>query len=193
MTQGSQLVFALNSHWIVATASSPASLFLFFFFFFGRAAQRVRPSFPNQGSNSHPLHWKPGVLTTGSPRKPQLFQYTNLITSPSPNHTTLSATFKAFQKLLISLRIEANISKMTYKVLREGALPNPGASSCTVGSTLCCRCNGLLSKPPRLCPGWSLSWCSHGNKPLKWKRVWCWYKGDQDFERLWYRIGHPYG
>ena len=25
--------------------------------------------FPNQGSNLHPLHWRHGVLTTGSPGK----------------------------------------------------------------------------------------------------------------------------
>ena len=30
-------------------------------------------SFPNQGSNLYPLHWKHGVLTTGSPGKPLSF------------------------------------------------------------------------------------------------------------------------
>ena len=41
-------------------------VFLFFFFV---AVLHSTGNFPNQESNPHPLHWKHGVLTTGSPGK----------------------------------------------------------------------------------------------------------------------------
>ena len=34
--------------------------------------------FPNQGSNSNPLHWKNGVLTTELPGKSQEVQFRNV-------------------------------------------------------------------------------------------------------------------
>ena len=40
-----------------------------FFFFFFLAVLHSTGNFPNQESNPHPLHWKHGVLTTGSPGK----------------------------------------------------------------------------------------------------------------------------
>ena len=40
-----------------------------FFFFFGGMAQHVGSSFPNQGLNLSPLHWKCRVLDTGLPWK----------------------------------------------------------------------------------------------------------------------------
>ena len=38
-----------------------------FFFFFGLTLRLVGSQFPDQGLNPCPLHWKCGVLTTGSP------------------------------------------------------------------------------------------------------------------------------
>ena len=37
--------------------------------FFGHAERHVGSSFPNRGSNPHPLHWKHRVLTIGPPGK----------------------------------------------------------------------------------------------------------------------------
>ena len=44
-------------------------LLLFTLWFFGH--RHVRPQFPNQDSNPHPLHWKVKVQITGSPGKSQ--------------------------------------------------------------------------------------------------------------------------
>lgn len=43
--------------------------FFFFLSVFGCATWHVGSSFPNQGSNQHPLHWKLRVFTTRPPWK----------------------------------------------------------------------------------------------------------------------------
>ena len=57
--------------------SALVSLFLFFFFFYPSPClmRNARSYFPYQGLNPHPMEWKPGVLTTGSPGKSPLLLY----------------------------------------------------------------------------------------------------------------------
>ena len=58
--------------WDFLLGRDPGSLsFVFFFvcFFFFWPAPHVGSSFPDQGLNPRPLHWKCGVLTTGPPGK----------------------------------------------------------------------------------------------------------------------------
>ena len=48
-------------------------ILILYFIHSGHAMQHVGSQFPNQGWKPSPLHWKPGVLTTGPPAKSPLY------------------------------------------------------------------------------------------------------------------------
>ena len=50
---------------ILTLPSGNSTVYFAIFFFFGHATWHVGSSFPDQGLNLHPLHWKLGILTAG--------------------------------------------------------------------------------------------------------------------------------
>ena len=61
-------------HHIISLIIFSHTLILIITIIFGQAMWYVG-SFPNQGSNPRPLHWKRGVLTTGPPGKAPYFYF----------------------------------------------------------------------------------------------------------------------
>ena len=140
---GSVALFSLPCSCSCLRLSSHAAYLVLFFFFlfknlFGCTTWHLGSYFPDQESNLRPLHWRCGVLTTGSPGKsppcPSLAvgkkvdtQKRILLTHPTEMVT--EAPFGKWEKIKIAF------SQVTSLTFRESLLclkHHHAASSCVM-------------------------------------------------------------
>ena len=90
-----------------------------FFFFLAVLPTACGILIPNQGSNPRPLQWKRGVLTTGQPRKSQLFTLLSLLLrqekeNPCFNSICFPQVIFNMKKFLLTVWLKAKMNSSCY-------------------------------------------------------------------------------
>ena len=102
----SQRQHYLHLHWKPVRLAGKLADFFFLivtFFFSGHTPWLARSQFPHQESNSCPLQWKHGILTTGLPRNSQLifsfflvYAFANILAEISPTTYSMQQVTSVF-------------------------------------------------------------------------------------------------